>query len=245
MTDIFEEAEEELRTEAWLNIAKRSAPMVGSVLGGALAIALCVWGYTSWQDNQAFEASVSYDKALEALRKNDAATATTTFKEVSQKGNAAYRALAFMQLGGIALNAGKTDEAVKDFDAASAAKPSQIIADAAAMRAAGVRVDSASLDEMHQRLDPLAAANRPFAAIAKETLAYAKIRAGDIKGARSDFQNLAIGLNVPPVIKSRATTLIGAIDSGAVSQASELAKLPISDLSPATAMPDLQAAPQQ
>jgi hypothetical protein len=49
---------------------------------------------------------------------------------------------------------------------------------------------------------------------AREALAFAKLKAGDLKGARSDFVLLSQGLDASQGVQARAQAAIGLIDSG-------------------------------
>jgi hypothetical protein len=242
VSDIFDETEEELRTNKWVSIVKKSAPWAALVLGGALAIALGVWGWQSWQDNTAAKASETYQAAIEATSKNDIGLARTKFGDTAKSGTPAYKALALMQLAGLDLKDGKTDEAIKGFDAAAKAAPSPIIADLAALKAAYLAMDKASMDDIKKRLEPLAKEDRPYAPLAKEALAVAKMQNGDLKGARADLQVLALTLGTPEGVKQRAQEFTLAIDSGAVPTAQSALKLPEAKAPPQ--MPGLPEMPQ-
>lgn len=226
MSDIFDETEETQRAEKWESIVKKSAPWAALVLGGALAIALGVWGWQSWQDSRAAKASETYQAAIEATGKNDLGLARTRFEEAAKSGTPAYKALALMQLAGMDVKDGKTEEAIKGFDAAAKAAPSPIIADVAALKAAYLAMDKASLDDMKKRLEPLAKDDRPYAPLAKEALAMAKLQHGDLKGARADLQVLALTLGTPEGVKQRAQEFTLVIDSGAVPTAKSVMALP-------------------
>ena len=241
MSDIFDETEEELRTDKWVSIVKKSAPWAALVLGGALAIALGVWGWQSWQDNTAAKASETYQAAIEATGKNDLGLARTRFEEIAKSGTPAYKALALMQLAGMNLKDGKTEEAINGLDAAAKAAPSPIIADLAALKAAYLAMDKASLDDIKKRLEPLAKDDRPYAPLAKEALAVAKMQNGDLKGARADLQVLALTLGTPEGVKQRAQEFTLAIDSGAVPTAKSAMALPeVKDVP----VPPMQGMPQ-
>lgn len=241
MSDIFDETEEELRTDKWVSIVKKSAPWAALVLGGALAIALGVWGWQSWQDNTAAKASETYQAAIEATGKNDLGLARTRFEEIAKSGTPAYKALALMQLAGMNLKDGKTEEAINGLDAAAKAAPSPIIADLAALKAAYLAMDKASLDDIKKRLEPLAKDDRPYAPLAKEALAVAKMQNGDLKGARADLQVLALTLGTPEGVKQRAQEFTLAIDSGAVPTAKSAMTLPeVKDVP----VPPMQGMPQ-
>lgn len=244
MSDIFDETEEELRTNKWVSIVKKSAPWAALVLGSALAIALGVWGWQSWQADTAAKTSETYQAAIEATTKNDLGVARTKFQEAAKSGTPAYKALALMQLAGLDVKDGKTDEAIKQFDAAAKAAPSPIIADIASLKAAYLAMDKASFEDVKKRLEPLAKDDRPYAPLAKEALAVAKMQNGDLKGARADLQVLALTLGTPEGVKQRAQEFTLAIDSGAVPTAKSAMALPEVKDVPQPQMPGLPQMPQ-
>ncbi len=244
MSDIFDETEETQRAEKWESIVKKGAPWAGAVLAGALAIALGVWGWQSLQDSNAAKASETYQAAIEASTKNDLGVARAKFEEAAKSGTPAYKALALMQLAGMDVKDGKIDEAIKGFDQAAKAAPSPIIADAAALKAAYLAMDKASFDDIKKRLEPLAKDKRPYAPLAKEALAMAKLQNGDLKGARADLQVLALTLGTPEGVKQRAQEFTLAIDSGAIPTAQSALKLPEAKAPPQPEMPGLPEMPQ-
>lgn len=238
MSDIFDETEENLRADKWVSIVKKALPWVSSVLGGALIIALGVWGWQGWQSHVSSASSETYEAAFEAAQKGDMATAKTKYEEASRTSNAAYKSMALLQLGVMAANDNKTEEAIKDFDQAAKVTSDPIASDTAALRAAMLAMDTASFADMQKRLTPLAKDGRPFAALAKEALAMAKLQAGDVKGARSDLQVLSLTLGTPDGVKQRAAEYLLAIDSGAVPTAKAAMALPEAK---APVIPQLQA----
>lgn len=226
MSDIFDETEENLRADQWISIVKKTWPWVAGVLTLALVIALGVWGYQSWQASIAAKAAESYGQAVESLGKGDKAVAKTQLEATIKAGNATYKALALQQLAGLALEDNKTTEAIADLDQAAKATNSALISDAAALKAALLAMDTSSLADTQKRLEPMMKEKRPFAAMAKEALAMAKLQSGDIKGARSDLQVLSVTLGTPDGVKQRAAAFVAAIDSGAIGTAHAMIKLP-------------------
>jgi len=215
VSDIFDETEENLRVDRWVSIVKTALPWVSAVLAVALVVALSIWGWQSWQASRAAHAAESFQDGLEAGSKGDMAGAKTKFQATAKSGNPAYRAMALMELGAIALDDKNADEALKDYDAAAKATTSSLLSDTAALKAAYLAMDKSSYAEMQKRLTPLTADKRPLAAMAKEALALAKLQNGDIKGARADLKILEVTLGTPDGVKQRATEVVSAIDSGA------------------------------
>lgn len=226
MSDIFDETEETLRADKWASIVKKSIPWAAAVFGGALVITLGVWGWQEWQESTAAKASETYQAALDAGAKNDMGLARTKFEEAAKSGTPAYKAMALMQLAGFDVRDGKGADAIKKFDEAAKASSDPIISDIAALKAAYLVMDTASFADIQKRLEPLAKDDRPYAPLAKEALAMAKLQNGDLKGARADLQVLALTLGTPEGVKQRANEFTLAIDSGAIPTAKSAMALP-------------------
>lgn len=246
MSDIFEETEENLRADKWMTIVKTGWPWVAGVLGIALAGALAVWGFQSWQTHVALKASEAYQAGLDAVAKQDKVTATAKFTEAAKEGNSAYKAMSYLELGSLASDDKKIDEAIKDFDIAAKATNSPLISDVAAYKAALLDMDKATFAEVSTRLTPLTRDGRPIAALAKEALAMAKLQAGDVKGAREDLEVLSVTLGTPDGVKTRAAAFVESIDSGATDTVKSLMKSPEAELPAMAALqqpsPDTQLA---
>ena len=226
MSDIFEETEENLRAEQWTRIARTAAPWVAGVCGLALVIALGVWGFQKYETNRALAASEVYQAGIDAGAKSDDAIAKAKFEETVKTGNPAYKAMALMQLAGLSLHQDKVDEAIQHLDEAAKASHDPRLSDLAALKAAWLVMDKGSFADIQKRLTPLAQKDRPFAALAKEALAMAKLQNGDVKGARTDLTLLSVGLDTPEGVKQRAQITLQAIDSGAAPTAKAAVALP-------------------
>ena len=226
MSDIFDETEENLRADKWVSIVRTALPIVGVALGGALILALGVWGWQKYEEGVSNKASETFQAALDAGNKGDVAGAKTKFQDVAKSGNAAYKSMALMELGGMAVTDNNTAEAIKDFDQAASVAPTPALKDMAVLKSAMLQIDTAKFDDIKARLTPLANDKRPFAPLAKEALAVAKLQAGDVKGARADLQVLTLTLGTPDGVKQRAGDLIQVIDSGSLPSAKAALALP-------------------
>lgn len=214
MVDIFEEVEEELRSDRWKRLARTWLPWVGGALALALAIALAVWGWDARKTHTAGEASVAYERAMQAMGEGDTAAAATAFTEAAEAGSPAYRSLALMQQAGLAVTDNRIEEAVTLFDEAADASRDPLIADAAALKAAFLVMDTAPLADVEARLEPLTRDDRPFQAFAREALGLARLQHGQKAEARELFALLTFGQNVPDGVRQRAQAAIDMIDSG-------------------------------
>jgi hypothetical protein len=119
-----------------------------------------------------------------------------------------------MHLAAFAGEEKKTAEEVKLLDEAAKAASDPVIGDIARLKSAFALLDTAPLAELEGRLKPLMEDGRPYRVQAREALAFAKLNAGDLKGARSDFQLLSQSLDAPETLQQRANAALGLIDAG-------------------------------
>ena len=214
MVDVFEQVEEELRSERYKRLARTWLPVLGVALAVALIGALGWWGWDSYQTSRAGRAAEAYDRGMEALRDSKPVDAKAAFEEAAKSGNGAYKALALQQQAGIAVSDNKIPEAVRLFDEAAKASRDPILSDPPALKAAFLLMDTAPLDEIQRRLEPLTDDKRPLHAFAQEALAMARLQHGQSKAAREAFVLLQLGQDVPDSVRQRAQIAIDAIDSG-------------------------------
>lgn len=214
MVDVFEEVEEQLRSERYKSAALKVLPWFIALAVVALAATVAYWGYTSWRDKQAAEASVKYGQALDAVKAHDFANAFPLFGELAKDGPKVYRALALMQQGGIRMEEDKPAEAAKLFDASAEVGADPLIGDMARLKSAFALLDTAPYAELEKRLTPLTEEKRPYRIQALEALAYAKLMAGKTAEARSDFGVLVVSPDTSDSVRQRATAARDMIDSG-------------------------------
>jgi hypothetical protein len=194
--------------------ALKALPWVLGLAAAALIATLAWWGWTHYQDQQIGRASEQYAAGLEALEQGRTDQAAGLFTSVSQSQAKAYKSLALMQLGGIKLSQKNTAGAVQFLDQAATAAPDDVIGDAARLKAALALLDTAPLKDVEARLTPLLQDGRPYRIQAREALAFAKLMAGDLPGARGDFVIISGMLDAPEGARVRAKAAMGLIDSG-------------------------------
>ena len=64
MTDLFEEVEEQLRSDRYRTLARKAAPWVIAVAAAALVATLAVWGWKQHNQQITDKASEQYSAAL-------------------------------------------------------------------------------------------------------------------------------------------------------------------------------------
>ncbi len=218
MTDLFEEVEEQIRSDRYRTLALKLAPWALGLLGAAVIAGLAYWGWDHYRSQATNKASEQYAAALEAINAGDQTRATQLWTEVSQSSSRGYKSLALMHLGGLQIAENKTAEAVKLFDQAADAAPDAVIGDAARLKSALALLDTAPYAEVETRLTPLIEDGHPYRVQAREALAFAKLVAGDTAGARGDFVVISGMLDAPDGARGRAKAAIDLIDSGSAKE---------------------------
>ena len=214
MADLFEEVEEQLRSDRYRTLALKALPWVAFVLAATLLACLGWWGWTHYQRSISNHASEEYAQGLTAMEQGRPDEAARLFGQVSKSSARGYKSLALLQLGSLQLGQGKPQAAVALFDQAAAAAPDDLIGDAARLKSAFALLDSAPRKELEARLTPLMQDGRPYRVQAREALAFAKLMANDDAGARGDFVVISGMLDAPEGARARAKAAIGLIDSG-------------------------------
>ena len=224
MVDVFEEVEDQIRVERYRTLAMKALPWALGVAAAALIVALAFWGWDSYSKSQANKASETYMAALEASSQGDTSGAYAKFGEVAKSPAKGYRALALMAQGGMRMEAGKTDEAVKLWDEAGKAATDPVLGDLARLKSALALLDTASYKDIEGRLTPLMEENRPYRLPAREALAFAKVMNGKASEAKADFTYLSQVLGATDGMRRRAQAAISLIDSGSAAAIPAAAK---------------------
>ena len=217
MTDLFEEVEEQLRSDRYRALARQALPYVLALVAVALVTALGVWGWQAYRQQITDKASIEYNLGLEALSQGQRDQAAKALGEVAKSQARAYKSLALMQLGGLKAVTGTPADmkaAVALFDQAAEAAPDDVLGDAARLKSALAVLDTAPFAEVEGRLRPLLKENRPYRVQAREALAFARLLKGDTAGARGDFVVIQNSLDAPEPARQRASAAVNLIDSG-------------------------------
>ena len=206
MTDIFHEVDEEVRRDQFKKLWDRYGILV--VIAAFLVVAgVGGWrGYQWWQASRAAVAGAAYDAAANLDEQDKAAEAEAAFNKVAVDGTAGYRVLARLRAA-----AAERDPtaAVAAYDAiATDSSVSTPLQELAAIRAGLILVDTASFDEMTRRLSPLATATGTFRHTARELLALAAVRAGNVGAAKRWFDEILGDAETPRGIRQRIDVLM-------------------------------------
>jgi hypothetical protein len=236
VVDVFDEVEEQLRSDRYKSLALKSLPWVGALAAVVILGAGGWMGWTSYQQSQTNKAGEAYQAALTNLEKVGPSGSFPAFEAISKTSPAVYKTLALMQMGGIRLEENKTADAVRYFDEAAKLAPNPVLADEAGLNSALALLDTAPYKDVEARLTPLMGEKSPYRVQAKEALAFAKLRNGDLVGARADFIWLATSLdNSSDEVRQRAQAARDMIDSGSAKNLPAVVKAAIA-LPPSAAL---------
>jgi hypothetical protein len=207
VSDIFDEVDEEVRREQFRKIWERYGNLI--IFLAVLVVAgVAAWrGYDYWQNKQAEQFGSRFTAAADLADKGKHDEAEKAFAEIAQKGTTGYRVLAKLrEAAEIEQRDPKAAVAAYD-DIAKNSSVGQPLQDFAALRAGMLQVDKAPLAEVDQRLAPLATGTGPFRHSAREMLAVAAWKAGDLVAMRKWVKLVHDDAETPPSLRQRVDIL--------------------------------------
>jgi hypothetical protein len=217
---IFREVDEELRREQLAKIWQQYGTYILAVAG---LIIVGVGGW-KWQEArriaQVEAASVKYDAANQLAADGKADDAQAALMAIAKSGADGYGLLAKLRLAAVAVNAGKTDEAVAAYEGIAGNKSGDpILTDYAKLQIASLKLDKADWTESQNRLIALTDNANPWRYPARELMGLAAFKAGRLDDAKKFLGTLIADAKVPASIRSRADIMMGTIVSAELSPA--------------------------
>ena len=213
MADIFREVDEEVRQDRALALWKKYQNAIVTV---AALIVLAAGGWRFWQAQQlnaAYTADEKLQAAMALSREGKPQEAESAFEALSRSAPKGYAAIAQLRGAG-ELAARDRKAAVAAFDKLAADSGfDPLFRDIARLRAGMIRVDDADMKEIEERLSPLAAAGQPFRSSARELLALAALKFGDLDAAGRWFDQIVTDSESPTAIRQRAEAFLGLVRS--------------------------------
>ena len=213
MSDIFREVDEEVRRDQLKKLWDRWGNYIVAV---AVLVVLAIAGWRAWsywEMKKAQEAGTAFEAALASAQAGKHEEAEAAFAKIAAASPSGYRMLARMRE---AAELAQRDRAaaVKAYDAIAAdSRMGRTLQDLAAVRAALLLVDSAPASEIQTRLEPLTASDRPFRHSARELIALAAWRSGDVKTARRWFDMIMTDAETPSGTRSRIEMMMALADA--------------------------------
>lgn len=206
---IFREVDEEVRHEQLQKLWEKYGIYVISVCVGVVVAVGGIKGWQAYQRSVAETAGVKYVEAVELAEKGDAEEAGKRFAELASSGPAGYAALANFQVAAAFADAGKAQEAIKAYDKIAADDSlDQMLRNLARVKAGLLAVDSSSLADIESRLGDLNTRENPWRNAAREIIALAAFKAGDVKQADRLYTEIIGDLTAPQGMRERAQIML-------------------------------------
>jgi hypothetical protein len=208
LADIFHEVDEEIRRERLKKLWERYSLLIMAVVvlvvGGVAG-----WrGYEYYQSQRASESGAQFEAAMALAEGGKLEEAAAAFDKVALTGTSGYRVLAQLRAAAVTAVRDKA-AAVKAFDSVAAdASVDARLRDLAAIRSGVILVDSASLSDMEQRLEPLTGASRTFRHTARELLALSAFRAKDAAAIKRWADMIVNDIESPAGMRGRIEALM-------------------------------------
>lgn len=215
MVDIFHEVDEEVRREQLKKLWERYG--IFAIAAAVVVVAAVAgWrGYDWWIQRQAAKFGDAFSAAQTLSEQGKHAEAGSAFSRLASEATPGYRVLARLS---DSANLAATDPkaAVAAYDQITAdGSVAQPVRDLAAIRAGILLADSAPLSEMSARLEHLARPDGTFRHTARELLALAAWRSGDMAAARRWVDIIMADGDTPGSVRSRIEVLMAMLPATA------------------------------
>lgn len=214
MGDIFREIDEELRQDKFDKLWREYGRYA---IAGAVAIVLAVAGFNFWQqvrETQRLEDGARFAAAKELSEDGKADDAAALFAALARESGTSYGTLARFHEAASIARKGEADAAVRLYEALAAESGIDApLRDLATILSASVQANDRSpdVDAIAARLQPLIDGGGTWRHSAREILATAKHRTGDIAAATLLFKNIVDDIEAPQGVRARAAQMLAII----------------------------------
>lgn len=207
MTDIFHEIDEDLRRERLSRLWSRYGIYVIALVVLVIAGTAGYSGYRWWSLKQAQTASAQFEAAAKLSSEGKHQEAQAAFDALARTAPAGYRTLARFRAAS-ELAQRDAGAAVTAFDALAAdGSLTASERDLARIRAGLLLVDTGTVEAVKQRVQQVADGQGALRHAARELLALAQYKAGDLKAANATASTLLEDQEAPGGVRSRAQLL--------------------------------------
>ena len=211
MSDVFEEVEEDLNRDKWVQRWEKYGWVV--YLAGALIVAaVAAYEFMKLQASNAQVKNIEiFESARSALTDGEYSDAEAEFSNVVAQGSD-LAPLASHYLAQTRLEGGGDRAGAAEALAVNAAS-NDPFAKIAVLKSAYLAADTQSLAELEARLSSVLQDEGPIGALALELIAAKAFEEGDFARARSEFALLQVLPNAPSGVLARADAALSVIPS--------------------------------
>lgn len=212
MADIFSEVEEELRRDKYNTLLRRyGLPIFGAVLLLIIAVWLHQAVWEPMRMERVYSVSDAYESAAALRAAGRDTDADAAFGEIAAGAHDGYATLAMIQQAEIAEAAGDSSRAAALYIGAADRAGDQTVAGLARIKALYAMADDTGYEQFLSRAQPLVDEGSPYQFSARELIAAAALKAGDLDRARREYQYLSLAPETPPGVRSRAGEGLAAV----------------------------------
>lgn len=206
---IFHEIEEELRSDRMRAFWKSWGPWVIAAAVGVVLVVAGYQGWRWWQNSVSSKASDEYYSALDDASSGDIAQAQKALNGVIATGSGGYPTLARFRQASLLANDGKTDAAVKAYDALGSTLDDKNLREVALIMAAFLKVDEGDVAGVKSRVGGLVTPEDPMRNAAREAIGLAQYKAGQLDAALKTFKEISADQQAPRDMLIRAALYEG------------------------------------
>jgi len=214
VSDIFQEVDEELRHDKWLQLWKQYQ---NHIIGLAVLVVVATSAVTYWRyyDQQQREAEgLRYTLALDDARAGKPAEAADALNALAGSAHAGRAIVARFEAAALRARAGDQAAAIAAYDAiAKDGSVDLVYRDLATVLWGLHALDTIDPQVVIERLAPLTAQDNPWHATAIEVTAIVHLKAGDRAAAKADYQKIADDLSAPRGVRARAAQMVAALET--------------------------------
>jgi hypothetical protein len=212
VADIFQEVDEDVRRDRAEKFVKAYGKYIAA---GVIVIVLATAGLVQWQKHrheQAQAAGTRFQSAAALVAEGKGEDAALAFAKLAEDAGAGYAMLARLREASVKTQGGDLAGGLALYDklAADSATP-QLFRDLAALSAALHVLDKGAPADAEKRAEPLTGAANAFRYSAREVLALAALKAGELDKARDRLTQLTGDETAPAGIRRRAGDLLSTI----------------------------------
>ncbi|MTI43486.1 hypothetical protein JM93_01927 [Roseibium hamelinense] len=207
MSDIFREVDEDIRKEKYSRLWDRFGVWIIAAAVLIIAGTAGYRGWIYWESQKAQEAGDTFFEASRLADEGNYQDAQALFNQLEQSIGG-YPVLARLRSATSLDQEGRKEEALAAFDAV--ARDSSVagaLQDVAALRAGYLAIDLEDYSAVADRVEGLTAAGEPFRAAAREIMAVAAWKAGDIDAARNWIEQIRDDAEAPADVTRRVGIL--------------------------------------
>ena len=207
---LLREIDEELKQESLQQIWKKYGTLI---VGGAVILVAGIAGFQGWKAhdlNTRIELGERFFAAQSLDNTGKDADAKNAFDLISKNSPAGYQMLARFQLASLAAKQGDLDSAIGAYrNLADDDAVDTVYRDLALILGAFVELDTKSEGMgLVARADDLASSSSPWRFTAKEIVALAALKNGNIRMARTRYEELSKEAAAPQGLRTRAQSML-------------------------------------